>query len=87
MTVARQTYRPVWAKHVLGQYTPRKMPLEGEPPEPQIVECKCEWPGCGAYFRIPCLTGAVHSHIHNFAQAHFHNDPFGAPPTSPKKDG
>ena len=78
-------YRPKWASHVKGTYSERQYD-EGGIPEPQLVQCWCEWPECGAYWQIHCETGATRAHIARFASVHIHKDVFAPrPPLEPSE--
>lgn len=71
-------WRPPWALHVKGEYTPRERGPSGFC-EPQRVRMVCEFelsPGqrCGQTWQTTCASGNVRSHINNFAKAHAHFD-------------
>ena len=66
-----QEWSPPWAPHVLGRYTAREQPLEGEPQQPQRVEAVCKKCG-GEPWRGVCTTGNVRGKISTFALEHRH---------------
>jgi hypothetical protein len=68
-----EEWRPPFAKHVLGRYTPRE-----HDPETGIVDqmysIQCET--CHQSFGpVKCTTGAVREHITRFAIQHTHRNP------------
>lgn len=80
--VLRETWtevRPPAAPHVLGRFNRRTFDDDGMPEE-QLVEAKCEHPGCGATFKRRCSSGLVQEHIARFATVHLHRDIFHVKP-------
>ncbi len=73
-TKPRREERPPFANHVVAVYDfPRTFNEDGLP-NPQEIDLKCE--KCGATWKTMCTSGAVRSHIMNFAVVHVHKDAF-----------
>lgn len=70
----------VWAPHVVVTYQLPARDGEDGTPLPQVIVCWCQ--KCDAKWRYECKSGAVRQHIVNFASAHYHADPFSAPPAA-----
>lgn len=71
--------RPPAAPHVVGRFNRRTFDEDGIPEE-QLVEARCEHPGCGGAFKRRCSSGLVQEHIARFATVHLHRDIFHVRP-------
>jgi hypothetical protein len=75
-------YRPRFAPHVRGSYTPRARDPETQELEPQEVRATCE--KCGeAYGPVECKAGRVRQRVDLWAsQHHLHRDPMTPRPVA-----
>ena len=64
-------YSPLYAKHVVGRYSPARL-VDGKR-EPQRVVMRCEV--CGDQREVKCLQGMPRQHVSRFAQVHPHRAP------------
>lgn len=68
--MARETFSPRWAPHVVGTYD-RTTDPDGNP-EPTWVELSCSI--CKDSHRVKCESGAPRHWVQIFAQQHVHRD-------------
>lgn len=70
-----EPWSPPWAPHVKGRYTRRVWDAVEKKHDPQRVEARCEFVGCGGvYGPTSCDSGRVRDHIDTFATNHLHRD-------------
>jgi hypothetical protein len=80
--VSREEYRPPWAPHVVGLIDPHALDVDSMP-IPRRIDIRCEHSGCGATWQATCTSGAVRTHVNNFAKSHVHRDVFENPRPNP----